>query len=79
MDRQPFERIIMTWKQGVPARAYDETCAFWAENGTFTVYRAAGNPGDWGRSPRLLVELAQTSASSHCLDELVQRARRWRA
>lgn len=48
MQRAEFEHIIETWKDGVPNRRYEETCAFWAPDGEFTVYRAAGNPSDWG-------------------------------
>jgi len=48
VERSEIERIIEIWKNGIPARRYDETCALWAPDGTFTVYRAAGNPSGWG-------------------------------
>ncbi len=48
MNRKTFEDIIDTWKKDIPNRIYDKTCAFWDEDGEFTVYKALGNPGKWG-------------------------------
>ena len=48
ITRERLEYIINTWKEGIPSRNYAETCSFWDKDGEFNVYKASGNPGEWG-------------------------------